>query len=392
MLTDVREADVGAILGFGFAPFTGGPLSYIDTMGACELRRQVPLLRKAAWPTLQACQAAHPDGESRRHFLRPLHAQGCGCRLTCSASPAARSTAKPIIAATPNGSRKRRADPTARLIRLNGDKVALNGGSIAHEALADDVTCVFLGRDAKGAPAFAAETTEPIAGGIDLRSIANQGLLPPPNWRCSRRRARSFTGISGIASAPIAALHTEIADAGYRRHCGELRSRSFSPHRSGRHHRRALGARLPARAAVLMAARHVFGARRFHGARRDDRGSGAPRSRGGVGDQGGARHLCREPALAVSLKLDDRPYRRSACRRTSASIPRNSKMRAGLPPRNSRPCATGSTPTACASRFRWPSPTISSWPRSTSPDRPRATFRHNRFAAIFLLPAKRGEG
>jgi 3-hydroxyacyl-CoA dehydrogenase/enoyl-CoA hydratase/3-hydroxybutyryl-CoA epimerase len=34
VLTDVREADVGAILGFGFAPFTGGPLSWIDGMGA----------------------------------------------------------------------------------------------------------------------------------------------------------------------------------------------------------------------------------------------------------------------------------------------------------------------------------------------------------------------
>jgi 3-hydroxyacyl-CoA dehydrogenase / enoyl-CoA hydratase / 3-hydroxybutyryl-CoA epimerase len=33
VLTDVREADVGAILGFGFAPFTGGPLSFIDMMG-----------------------------------------------------------------------------------------------------------------------------------------------------------------------------------------------------------------------------------------------------------------------------------------------------------------------------------------------------------------------
>jgi 3-hydroxyacyl-CoA dehydrogenase/enoyl-CoA hydratase/3-hydroxybutyryl-CoA epimerase len=33
VLTDVREADVGAILGFGFAPFTGGPLSWIDGMG-----------------------------------------------------------------------------------------------------------------------------------------------------------------------------------------------------------------------------------------------------------------------------------------------------------------------------------------------------------------------
>ena len=34
VITDVREADVGSILGFGFAPFSGGTLSYIDMMGA----------------------------------------------------------------------------------------------------------------------------------------------------------------------------------------------------------------------------------------------------------------------------------------------------------------------------------------------------------------------
>jgi 3-hydroxyacyl-CoA dehydrogenase/enoyl-CoA hydratase/3-hydroxybutyryl-CoA epimerase len=34
VVTDVREADVGSILGFGFAPFTGGTVSYIDGMGA----------------------------------------------------------------------------------------------------------------------------------------------------------------------------------------------------------------------------------------------------------------------------------------------------------------------------------------------------------------------
>ena len=34
VITDVREADVGSILGFGFAPFSGGTLSYIDGMGA----------------------------------------------------------------------------------------------------------------------------------------------------------------------------------------------------------------------------------------------------------------------------------------------------------------------------------------------------------------------
>ena len=46
VVTDPREADVGSIIGFGFAPFTGGTLSYIDGMGAaafvalCERLRQ----------------------------------------------------------------------------------------------------------------------------------------------------------------------------------------------------------------------------------------------------------------------------------------------------------------------------------------------------------------
>lgn len=34
VVVDPREADVGSILGFGFAPFTGGALSWIDFMGA----------------------------------------------------------------------------------------------------------------------------------------------------------------------------------------------------------------------------------------------------------------------------------------------------------------------------------------------------------------------
>jgi 3-hydroxyacyl-CoA dehydrogenase/enoyl-CoA hydratase/3-hydroxybutyryl-CoA epimerase len=42
VLTDVREADVGSILGFGFAPFSGGTLSWIDMMGT---KRFVELCR-----------------------------------------------------------------------------------------------------------------------------------------------------------------------------------------------------------------------------------------------------------------------------------------------------------------------------------------------------------
>ena len=45
VLTDVREADVGSVLGFGFPPFTGGTLSYIDFMGT---ERFVALCRRLA--------------------------------------------------------------------------------------------------------------------------------------------------------------------------------------------------------------------------------------------------------------------------------------------------------------------------------------------------------
>jgi 3-hydroxyacyl-CoA dehydrogenase / enoyl-CoA hydratase / 3-hydroxybutyryl-CoA epimerase len=45
VLTDVREADVGSILGFGFAPFTGGTLSYIDMTGT---KRFVALCERLA--------------------------------------------------------------------------------------------------------------------------------------------------------------------------------------------------------------------------------------------------------------------------------------------------------------------------------------------------------
>jgi 3-hydroxyacyl-CoA dehydrogenase / enoyl-CoA hydratase / 3-hydroxybutyryl-CoA epimerase len=33
VITEPSEADVGALLGWGFAPWTGGPLSYIDSQG-----------------------------------------------------------------------------------------------------------------------------------------------------------------------------------------------------------------------------------------------------------------------------------------------------------------------------------------------------------------------
>jgi 3-hydroxyacyl-CoA dehydrogenase/enoyl-CoA hydratase/3-hydroxybutyryl-CoA epimerase len=50
IVTDPREADVGSILGFGFAPFTGGTLSYIDGMGLPAFVAMCEALEKAHGP------------------------------------------------------------------------------------------------------------------------------------------------------------------------------------------------------------------------------------------------------------------------------------------------------------------------------------------------------
>jgi 3-hydroxyacyl-CoA dehydrogenase/enoyl-CoA hydratase/3-hydroxybutyryl-CoA epimerase len=40
VVTDPADADIGAILGWGFAPWTGGPLSFIDTIGAAAFVKE----------------------------------------------------------------------------------------------------------------------------------------------------------------------------------------------------------------------------------------------------------------------------------------------------------------------------------------------------------------
>ncbi|MEP9370628.1 3-hydroxyacyl-CoA dehydrogenase NAD-binding domain-containing protein [Mesorhizobium sp. KR1-2] len=46
IVTDPREADVGSILAFGFAPYTGGTLSYIDGIGAKNFVKLAKALQK----------------------------------------------------------------------------------------------------------------------------------------------------------------------------------------------------------------------------------------------------------------------------------------------------------------------------------------------------------
>ncbi len=50
VLDDAPSADVGAILGWGFAPYTGGPLSFIDTIGAAAFVAEAERLAEAYGP------------------------------------------------------------------------------------------------------------------------------------------------------------------------------------------------------------------------------------------------------------------------------------------------------------------------------------------------------
>ncbi len=65
VVTDPREADVGSILGFGFAPYTGGALSYIDFMGA-----------KAFVELCRNLQAKHGDRFAPPKILSDMAATG----------------------------------------------------------------------------------------------------------------------------------------------------------------------------------------------------------------------------------------------------------------------------------------------------------------------------
>jgi 3-hydroxyacyl-CoA dehydrogenase/enoyl-CoA hydratase/3-hydroxybutyryl-CoA epimerase len=68
VLTDVREADVGSILGFGFAPFTGGTLSYIDLMGVANFNALARRLARKHGPRFRPNRLLRDLAKSNETF------------------------------------------------------------------------------------------------------------------------------------------------------------------------------------------------------------------------------------------------------------------------------------------------------------------------------------
>jgi 3-hydroxyacyl-CoA dehydrogenase / enoyl-CoA hydratase / 3-hydroxybutyryl-CoA epimerase len=65
VLTDIREGDVGAILGWGFMPWSGGPFSWLDMLGAAR-----------AVEIADGLAAAHGDRFAPPQLLRDMAARG----------------------------------------------------------------------------------------------------------------------------------------------------------------------------------------------------------------------------------------------------------------------------------------------------------------------------
>ena len=56
VLMDIREGDVGAILGWGFAPWSGGPFGWLDMLGAAYAAERCDHLEATYGPRF-ACPA-----------------------------------------------------------------------------------------------------------------------------------------------------------------------------------------------------------------------------------------------------------------------------------------------------------------------------------------------
>jgi 3-hydroxyacyl-CoA dehydrogenase/enoyl-CoA hydratase/3-hydroxybutyryl-CoA epimerase len=76
IVTDPREADVGSILAFGFAPYTGGTLSYIDGIGAKAFVKIAKGLQKKFGQQFRAPKLLQEMAEKNQTFYERFDPYG----------------------------------------------------------------------------------------------------------------------------------------------------------------------------------------------------------------------------------------------------------------------------------------------------------------------------
>jgi NAD+ diphosphatase len=120
----------------------------------------------------------------------------------------------------------RRAEPTARLLRLNGDKTRIIDGRL-HYQRPVEAGSIFLGLDEQQHALFTGEETDVLADARDLRSLAIEGMLPASEL-ATLAQARSLLHWHQRHRFCANCGHqTEMRDGGYRRHCSRCSADHF---------------------------------------------------------------------------------------------------------------------------------------------------------------------
>ena len=70
ILRSARDGDIGAIFGFGFPPFTGGPFMLVDRLGAAEVVTRMERLAATHGDRFQPAQILRDHAESGERFRK----------------------------------------------------------------------------------------------------------------------------------------------------------------------------------------------------------------------------------------------------------------------------------------------------------------------------------
>jgi 3-hydroxyacyl-CoA dehydrogenase/enoyl-CoA hydratase/3-hydroxybutyryl-CoA epimerase len=63
-----RDGDIGAVFGFGFPPFRGGPLRYLDDLGADRIYADLQRLAERLGPRFAPCEVIVEQARARTRF------------------------------------------------------------------------------------------------------------------------------------------------------------------------------------------------------------------------------------------------------------------------------------------------------------------------------------
>ena len=111
-----------------------------------------------------------------------------------------------------------RSSPSARFVRISGDRTVVLNGNLVTSFLPPAEVTVFLGIDSEGSPWFAAKTEE-TENLHDLRSLAIEEALPPEQLGILAQARSLVQWHERRSFCSNCGTRNEVKDGGYRRHC-----------------------------------------------------------------------------------------------------------------------------------------------------------------------------